>query len=138
MVVAHTPEELQEALECLNSVYRDLRVVVNPHKTEVMFKWSGERPLVDPVMKDDKAELRTVTLFTYLGSILSTDCTADAEINQRINKASASFAQIRKRVITNHNLRIGTKVCEHRYCAEFRFVNFHDRNHDKTLRQIAL
>ena len=61
MLVAHTPDELQEALECLNSAYRDLGLVVNTHKTEVMFQWSGERPLVDPVMKIYEAELRTVT-----------------------------------------------------------------------------
>ena len=114
MLVAHSPDELQEALECLSSVYRDLGLVVNTNKTEVMFQWSGERPLVDPAMKIGEAELRTVTQFTYLGSILSTDCTADAEINQRINNASASFGLIRKRVITNHNLRIATKVAVYR------------------------
>ena len=87
---------------------------MNTHKTEVMFQWSGERPLVDPVMKIDEAELRTVTQFTYLGSILSADCTGDTEINQKMNKASASFAQIRKRVITNVNLGIATKVAVYR------------------------
>ena len=66
MLVAHTPDELQEALEYLNSVCRDLGLVVNTHKTEVMFQWSGERRLVDPFMKIDAAELRTVTQFTYL------------------------------------------------------------------------
>ena len=102
MLFAHTPDELKEALECLNSVYRVLRVVVNTHKTEVMFEWSCERPRVDPVMKSDEAELRTVTQFTYLGGILYTDRTADSKINQRINNVSASFPQIRKRVVTNH------------------------------------
>ena len=61
MLVAHTSYELQEALECLNSVYRDLGLVVNTHKTEVMFQSVGERPLVDPVMKIDEAELCRVT-----------------------------------------------------------------------------
>ena len=65
-------------------------------------------------MRIGEAELNEVNQFTYLGSILSADCSADAEINQRINRASASFAQIRKRVITNHNLQIATKVAVYR------------------------
>ena len=52
----------------------------------------------------------TVMQFTYLGCIPMTDFTTDAQVNQRFNKAFASFAQVRKRVITNHNLRITTKV----------------------------
>ena len=61
-------------------------------------------------MKFDKTELYAVTQFTYVENILSTDCTADAEINQMISKASASFAQIRKRVIFKLNLRLATQV----------------------------
>ena len=95
-------------------MYRDLGLVVNTNKTEVMFQWSGIRPDVDPIMKINESDLNTVSQFTYLGSILSADCTVDAEISQRINKASASFALIRKRVITNHNLRIATKVAVYR------------------------
>ena len=68
MLVAYTLDDLQEAL------YRDLGLVVNTNKTEVMFQWGGERPLVDLIMKIYEAELRTVTQFTHLGRILSTDC----------------------------------------------------------------
>ena len=38
ILVAHTPDKLQEALEYLSSVYRDLRLVMNSNKTEVMFQ----------------------------------------------------------------------------------------------------
>ena len=79
-----------------------------------MLQWGGERPVVDFVMKIYEEEFRTVTQFTHLGNILSPVCTAAAELNQRINKASASFAQMRKRVITNHNLRTATKVTVYR------------------------
>ena len=114
MLVAHSPEELQCALTCLYGVYQDLGLVINTSKTEVMFQWTGSRPQIDPVMKINDVPLRAVNQFTYLGSILSLDCTFDAEVNQRINKASASFFQIRKRVIANHNLRIATKVATYR------------------------
>ena len=77
ILVAHIPDELQETLQYLSSVYRDLKLVVNTSKTEVMFQWSGERPLVDLVVKIEKAELRTVTQLTHLRF---TDCTANTNI----------------------------------------------------------
>ena len=114
MVGAHSPEDLQCALTCLYGVYRDLGLVVNTNKTEVMFQWTAVRPHMDPVMTINEVALQAVNQFTYLGSIFSTDCTADAEVNQRIKRASASFSQIRKKVISNHNLRIATKVATYR------------------------
>ena len=45
MLVAHSPDGLQEALEALSGVYRDLGLAVNRNKTDVMFQWTGERPL---------------------------------------------------------------------------------------------
>ena len=54
---------------------------MNTKKTKVMFQWSGELPIEDPVKKIDGAELRTVTQFAYLRSIVSTDRTADVEAN---------------------------------------------------------
>lgn len=114
MLVAHARGGLQEARECLSSVYRDLRLIVNINKTQVMFHWSDERPFVDPVMKIYGTELRTVKPFTYLGSILSTDITADAEVRQMINRASAYFARIRQCIITNNNFRIATNFAVYR------------------------
>ena len=55
-------------------------------------------------MKIYETELHIVAQFTYLESILATDCTAGREVYQRINKASAFFAQVMKCVITNNNL----------------------------------
>ena len=89
-------------------------LVVNSNKSEVMFQCNGERPLADPVLKDNETDLERVMQLTNFGSILLTDCKADAEINQSINMASAFLALIRKRVMINHNFRITTKVAVYR------------------------
>ena len=65
-------------------MYRDLGLVVNTNKTEVMYQLSGERPLVDSVMKIDEAELRTVTQSTYLGSTYL----QNAQLTQKSTKGS--------------------------------------------------
>ena len=38
----------------------------------------------------------------------------DAEINNRIGKACAAFAKLRKNVIHTHNLRLATRVAVYR------------------------
>ena len=70
MLVAHSPDKFQSVLDCLHDAYKDLWLVVNTNKTEVMFQWSGVHPSVDQVMKINGAELRTVTQFTYLGQLM--------------------------------------------------------------------
>ena len=59
-------------------------------------------------------ELKITDKFTYLSSILTSDCSLDAEINSKINKASAAFSRIRKTVLLNHNLRLQTKIAVYR------------------------
>ena len=81
MLVTHSPEELQCALTCLYGVYQDLGLVVNTNETEVMFQWTGARPQIDPTITINDVPLQIAKSFTYLGSILSTDCTVDAEVN---------------------------------------------------------
>ena len=47
---------------------------------------------------------------TYLGSILSDDCSLNSEIEHRLKAASFAFSRLLHRVFLNHNLAIPTKV----------------------------
>lgn len=113
VLVAHSAADLQCALSCLYEVYSALGLVINTNKTEVLYQWNRPRN-EDPRITVAGAELKTASQFTYLGSIVSSDCSQDAEVNNRIRNASASFARIRKRVILNHNLKTSTKVSVYR------------------------
>ena len=58
----------------------------------------------------DDSVLENVTEFTYLGSIMSQDGGCIAEIDARISKASKVFRSWKKRVFTNRQLSITTKM----------------------------
>ena len=55
-------------------------------------------------------EIKQVTSFKYLGSILSDKHNIDEEVCSRINQASVAFGKLRTRVFQNDNLRLGTKI----------------------------
>ena len=108
-LVAHTPEDLQLSLTTLHQAYSELGLVINPTKTEILYQWH-EPPAQIPDIMIDGASLKVTNQFVYLGAILSADCSADAEVDNRIGKASAAFARIREKVINSHNLRLATKI----------------------------
>ena len=58
----------------------------------------------------DGCILENVTEFTYLRSIMSQDGGCNAEIDARISKASKIFGTWKKRVFTNRQFSISTKM----------------------------
>ena len=69
-----------------------------------------DSPPDPPEIYIGETALKTTQKFCYLGSILTANCSSDAEINSRIAKACAAFAKLRKNVIHTHNLRLATRV----------------------------
>jgi len=69
---------------------------------------STAQPMFRPTVSS--APLANVQQFTYLGSILTSDCDITHEVNRRIQLASTAFGRLCHRVFFNHNLSISTKV----------------------------
>ena len=113
-LVAHTPEDLRMSLSALCDIYKSMGLVINSDKTEILYQWYGSDPPNPPEIRIGGAVLKTTTQFCYLGSILTSNCSMDAEINSRIGKACAAFARLRKNVIHTHNLRLATRVAVYR------------------------
>ena len=108
-IVAKDSRELQEELSLTDAQYGRLGLEMNTRKTEVMHRIEGEAgPQVQTVIRGNT--IGEVKDFTYLGSIISSDCTLDREINNRISKASAAFGQLKDRVYLNRNLKLATKI----------------------------
>ena len=101
-------EELQSELNAQNVAYDRMGLRINARKTEVMHRTS-EAATPIPVLLGGE-ELKVVEDFTYLGSVISSNCSADKEITSRIGKASAAFGQLRERVYLNRSLHLTTKV----------------------------
>ena len=53
---------------------------------------------------------RAVETFTYLGSTLSRTTIIDAEINNRISKASSAFGRLREKVWERRGISLETKL----------------------------
>ena len=113
-LVAHSPEDLQASITALSNIYKGLGLVINTDKTEVLYQWYGPDPPIPPTIRIGETALKSTNQFCYLGSILSSDCSMDADINSRIGKACAAFAKLRKNVIHTHNLRLTTRVAVYR------------------------
>lgn len=54
--------------------------------------------------------LQVVGTFTYLISTLSCTATTDAEINNRISKASSAFGRLREKVWERRGISLKTKL----------------------------
>ena len=57
----------------------------------------------------DESTLNHVKEFTYLGSIIASDGHIEAELQNRMSKASMSFGRLRERLWNNHNVSIRIK-----------------------------
>ena len=113
-LVAHSPEDLQLSITALCNIYSAMGLVINTDKTEVLNQWHGTDHPTPLEIRIGEIALKTTNQFCYLGSILSSTCSVDAEINNRIGKACAAFAKLRKNVIHTHNLRLATRVAVYR------------------------
>ena len=106
-IVCSNADELQRELDAQNSAYTKMGLRMNARKTEVMH---GAVEADPRSISLGEATLPVTSNFTYLGSIISSDCTIDKEITYRIGRASASFGQLREKVYLNHDLTIQTKM----------------------------
>ena len=78
--------------------------------TEVLYQPARGNAHVPPAISIEGTQLKAVELFKYLGSIVSSNATHDAEITARIGKATSAFGRLTKRLWKNRNIRIDTKI----------------------------
>jgi len=106
---SHTAAGLQRNLDRICKAYQRAELVVNVKKTEILFQVK-QLSTAQPMFTVSSAPLANVQQFTYLGSILISDCDITHEVNRRIQLASTAFGRLSHRVFFNHNLSISTKV----------------------------
>ena len=109
--ISHTAEGLQRTLSTTADTYTSTGLVINARKTEVLHQHSalGEQPPVT-AFKVGAEDIRQVDSFTYLGSVLSSSCDIEEEIQNRLRQATSAFGRLSRRVFLNHNITISTKV----------------------------
>ena len=121
---------------------------INVRKTEVM-QYHAETVDEEQRINVMGEELSNVSCFKYLGSNISASCGLDDEICYSIGQVSAAFGRLSKRVFTNGDLSLHTRVMVYRavcissllYCSESwtpyrRQVKLLDRFHITSLQKI--
>ena len=91
-------------------------LTINISKTKVMYTAPTGETYVDPDIYFYGSRIDVVKRFVYLGSTSTNDGFLDAEMERRISKASAALGKIEKRVWTNKDLTINTKLAVYKTC----------------------
>ena len=112
-LLAHSPSDMQHALDVMSSVYQSLGLAINTQKTEVMMQVRSPPP-DPPLFSINGSLLKVAQQFCYLGSTLTSTCQTDDDVQARINSASSAFGRLRCRVFENNHLRPSTKVAVYR------------------------
>ena len=147
-LAAHTLEDIQAITDTFAKAASRFGLTISIKKTEVLKQSSSNRNTGD--VRINGALLKSVDTFCYLGSMMSSDATLDAEITHRIAKASSSFGRLRKRLWNEHGVSLGTKISVYRavvlstllYASETWTLYRHhirklDQFHMRCLREIA-
>jgi hypothetical protein len=120
-VYAHSERALQGFATRLATACRQFGLTISLAKTEVMVQAVPSRAVVGTVdaaaaptpqanVVIDGVKLKEVNSFCYLGGILSADGSVDLEISARAKKAWVTFGRLWKRVWSQCDISIATKV----------------------------
>ena len=113
-LAADSEEGLQRLCDSFASASRRFGLTISIKKTEVLYQPARGNAYVPPNIHIEGTQLKAVELFKYLGSLVSNDASADAEITARIAKATAAFGRLTKRLWKNRNIRLDTKISVYR------------------------
>ena len=109
-LLAHSREDLQEALSAAADLYTKFGLQINARKTEVLSWTVQTSPLQTEALTINGSPLENASSFKYLGAWITCDCKLDTELNNRICQAARSFGRLQNRVFKNHNLTLKTKM----------------------------
>lgn len=106
----HTVEDMQILMNRFAVSAKRFGLTISIKKTQVMFVPPRGTPYVPPVITVDSVPLQVVDQFTYLGSTISANHSIDAEITNRIAKASSSFGALTSRLWNVRGIKQQTKL----------------------------
>ena len=88
---ASDEQEMQAEMDSFSAACNNFSLTISTKKTEVMFQPAPGNQYHALQITVNGQTLQAVETFTYLGSTLSRTATIDAEIHNRIFKASSAF-----------------------------------------------
>ena len=107
-LVAHTEEDLQVIMDRFATSCSSYGLTISLKKTEVMFQPPPGHNYIPTSITIRGTKLNAVDQFTYLGSTLSRSANIDAEVSQRISKASGVFGCLRQKMWHKREIKLET------------------------------
>jgi hypothetical protein len=89
-----TEQEMQQSIEKFSAACRNFSLTISKKKTVFMHQPASGKPYTKPSISVAGEELKTVDIFTYMGSMLSSVAKVDDEVNCRLAKASSAFGRL--------------------------------------------
>ena len=93
---AKSEPEMQLEMDEFSSACDNFGLTISTRKTEVMYQPAPGNTYQVPNITVKGQRLQAVENFTYLGSTLSRSANIDAEVTNRIAKASSAFGRLKK------------------------------------------
>ena len=94
-VLLACPEEaLQHIVNRFSDAAKNFGLTISLKKTEVMYQPLPRDAYSPPHKSIDGPNLKAVEHFIYLGSVISNDATVSKDLDNRLSKASSSFARL--------------------------------------------
>ena len=95
---ASDEHEMQVEMDSFSATCYNFGLTISTKKTEVMLRPAPGNRYFERQISVNGQNPQAVETFTYLGSTLSRKATIDAEIKNRISKASSVFGRLREQV----------------------------------------
>ena len=105
--IANSEDSLQHMMHRFVAATKVFSIIINMKKTKVMFL--AYSPTTFPITVNDTL-LPNIQSFKYLGSTVTSDCSIDKELDNRIQCASSSFGRLWKRLWSSHDTKVTTKI----------------------------
>jgi len=140
---ASNEQDMQQEVDAFSSACNNFGFTISTKKTEVMHQPSPGIPYQEPNITVKGQRLQAVENFTYLGSTLSRSANIDAEVNNRIAKASSAFGILKKTVWERRGISQQNKIKVYRAVVLTRLLYSYEpwtiyKRHEKQLHQFHL
>lgn len=106
-IIAGSQEDLQHNILIWNKTLKESGMTINKNKTKVMVVGDEE---VDMKIEIEGTEIEQVGTFQYLGVKIDGKGTQEAEINQRLEKATKLYYSMRNKFINKKEISRETKL----------------------------
>ena len=108
-LVAPSAEEMQHIVSCFNNAAVSFGLQINIKRTKCLFQPApGAETTADDIFVSGEA-LKKVSTFSYLGSVISDDCTINNDIVTCLQKANRSYGALQKRLWSQRGIKVKLK-----------------------------